>query len=832
MGLAGTTHLISAVYTVKGWSLYKSTVNKSGKITSQVYKKQVVEGNKVANMTKTITGNTQKMSTTFTKATGKTNDLMKALKRAAIVAPVWLALRAVMMKTIRTIADGNKAWGEWDRALIKSKAVIHTTTMSISNAYVRLQDEVEALSLKTGISLDKITNAFFRFGTLGTGFEESLAGMTASVNIALALGGNLEQVVRPLAFAYDLLGETMDATKTPMENMTELGSKMFAIWKINAFEIDGFSQALLNFLPTANAMNFTLDETTSLLAAMSSSAILAGRGGRLLRQSVLRLTANLGKLGSELGLAVNPELESSNEILLKVLGRIKELGESASVQKASKALTAIFGGARMGEAARGLISVYDLLEQNIDITTASGEVLDKQMKDYADRLKEVEDSLGRQMDISKNLDTQLGRVFLKGTFGGKEYAETLKLINKAKTGLLPVIENLAKATRDYFLDGKTGAHSYLEALLRIKKEQQEMKELQAFKLLEEDIDFYKSRPSTGRYTTPEPSKPYEEEAIVKSLTYENQIKLNLLKEGLEIVKLEAKGVSKSQIAYKKLTGEVRERVNQYNDLKDLENLGFKKLEEKQILLLLEQGEHEKILALTKEQIFTQDKTTELAKLTLDVEKEHTKEQAKKTLLLIKHATDLLKLEGATKSQIIEQTMAMNRQADIGQSELSLLKNKLALEAAINEEKIKQNKYSSESVKLYEIYQKYGARMATATQEFLGGKEFDFRSHFGKQLEKILQESFGGRLTQSKIPDWLPTTSMRLKEDTIPEISMQKLQLPAITTKVDKIVINVKQALSEALEEKGTSQSILDQLAEAIKTNPKIKEAIDERIENY
>ena len=824
MALEGTQHLITALYQVKGWNLYKTTVNKSGKIVSRVYKQQIVQGKQVANVTKTITDKTTKMSTTFTKATGKTNDLMKALRRAAIVAPVWLALRSIMMKTIRTITDGAKAWEEWDKALIKSKAVIHTTSMDISTAYIRLQDEVEKLSLRTGISLDKITNAFFRFGTLGIEFEESLAGMNAAVNISLALGGNLEQVVRPLAFAYDLLGDTMDQTIPVSERLEQLGSKMFAIWKINAFEIDGFSQALLNFLPTANAMNFSLDETVALLSAMSSSAILAGRGGRLLRQSVLRLSANLGILGTQLGLAVNPELESSNEILLKVLKRIKELGEAGTVQKAGAALTAIFGGARMGEAARGLISVYDLIEKNIDITTASGEVLDKQMKEYAERLKTVEDALNRQLEIGRNLSKQSGRVFLKGIFGGKEYAETIKKINEAKRGMLPIIESIAKATRDYFLSGESYGSSYLAMLQKINREKDRLG------ITPEEVTAgMKFRPELGRYTgewTEEEIEAFKkEEEVIKRIKYENQIKLNLLQEGLEISKLEAKGLSKSQIIYKGLTAEVKERVKQHNELIDLEKVGYEKLEEKQILLLLEGREYEKLLALGGERIFTQDKLNELMKDQIDYEAASFKEKQSAIKLLVAHEMNLAKIRGTVSSELIEMNIEMNKQLGIGQNSLSLLKNQLALEVAINKEKKAGTKISSETIKLYEIGQKYGYRIMQQISDYSKG----ISRYIGREAELVMKKEMAGKYAEREAYEAIKRGYfgvMEIQEEYLkpgyraptPDIArlQKRAELPKIPTVVPKV--DIKTAIQEikVILPEGSLDKMAENVGETVK----------------
>jgi len=788
--------------------------------------------------------------------TKHTNDFVKALKRAAVVAPVWLLLRAVMMKVIMTIKEGAKAWVEWDKALIKSKAVIHGASTDITVAYKTLQDATEQLSLKTGVSLDKITNAFFRFGTLGIKFEDSLAGMTASMNIALAMGGDLEQVAKPLAFAYKLLGDTLDQSISPAERMEQVGSKLFAIWKINAFEINEFSASLNNFLPTANTANFTLDETVTLLTALSSSAILGARGGRLLRQSVLRLVANLGILSSELGIAVNPQLESTNDILLKVLGRIKELGETGTVQKAGKALTAIFGGARMGEAARGLISVFDLIQENINITTASGEDLTKQVETYLDRLEEVENSLGRQAEIGKNLDTQIGRMFLKGIFGGEKFADTLKEINKLKLDISVIGEEVGVGLREFFTFGSASMEKWikqaeefaatlvkgvtgklpsgeLETLIKDLETKGkievpiEFNREQLIKDLKESLDKIKA----ARFLEEIPVKESENEVeIVKRISFENQIKLNLLQEGLKISKLETSGLSKTQIAQKQLNAEIKERVNQYNTLIDREKLGLKILEEKQILHLLETRQYNKILDLTEENIFNEGKVLELAKKQINVEKLLAKENKAKLDLLIKYKMNLLTLNGATKSQLAEARIALEQQVNIGQDELSIYSKKLELEKEITGEKLKQNRASGETVKLAKISRKYGTPLAAKFADILRG-ELPFSILFGKQ-KRIFKKAFSGRLEEAEArKEFIDKPSVHIQERGIPDRE-RIIKLPNIKTSIGNLKVEVKQILSTKSGNKKLSDQIVDAFIKALKDDERIKQAIDEKIEDY
>ena len=416
---------------IKSTESFKTVGNETKKIikTTAEFEKA---GKRVGVSWKQMGAQGQAYGGVLTKTTSKqqkfSDVLMKAGKRALLVAPIWMAIRSAMQFVIRTLSEGMKYWVEWDKALMKAKAVIHGVGGDITGAFQRLQSEVRELALATGESMAKITSAFYRFGTVGLDFETSIAGMRASVDLAMAMFGDADQIARVLAQAYRLLGDTIDSNISPMERLESIGAQLYAMWRTNAFEINEMMGALQQFLPTANTANFTLTETISLLASLQTGGLKGTRAGRLLRTSVNKLVGNLDELAGSLRIWVNPQLDSTFDVLMKVIGAVKELSAKGKLPVESmKAISTIFGGVRGAEPIKALVSLYDTLTRNLE--TAGGD-MSKLMALLRGRVDEVTDSVSRQSQIMGELRNQIGMTFLKGMFGGEDFVETLKNINE------------------------------------------------------------------------------------------------------------------------------------------------------------------------------------------------------------------------------------------------------------------------------------------------------------------------------------------------------------------------------------------------------------------
>jgi len=284
----------------------------SGKVIRTVQRQRLV-GNQWATGQERI----NKITHTSTKRMG---DFQRALRRVAIVVPMWMLFRTVLMGTLRTLTQGMKYWENFDKSMMKTKAVIHGITGDLNVVIKDLEERITSLSMETGISMDKISSAFYRFGTVGLSFEESWEGAIVSVKTAMAMMGDADKIARVLAIAYKLLGDTIDKSIPVNKRMESIGAKLYKLWRINAFEIDEFTGALERFIPTANTANFSLDQTVALLATLHSAGLKGTRAGRLLRSSIDKLVANLDKLAVTLKIGVDPMMENTFEVFMRVLG--------------------------------------------------------------------------------------------------------------------------------------------------------------------------------------------------------------------------------------------------------------------------------------------------------------------------------------------------------------------------------------------------------------------------------------------------------------------------------------------------------------------------------
>jgi len=244
---------------------------------------------------------------------------------------------------------------------------------------------------------------------------------------------------------------------------------------------------------------------------------------------------------------------------------------------------------------------------------------------------------------------------------------------------------------------------------------------------------------------------------------------------------------------------------------------------------------------------------------LKIREQINQESKKENELLIKSKLEILKLQGATSIQLIEQRRALEKAYGIDKNRLDAIKSELDLQKEITKEKEGQNKISSESINIFKIAQKYGRPTAQRAIDFLRG-DISVRNVRG-QLGEALNEFFSSVVESRKVFDYFNKgagVNLQIREKGIdlppvrpsreilydaerqtyvtgepkqaPEIqtALANLQLPKIETNID----NVKIELKSALKREDLSEQILNDLASALVDNPTIKEAIENIIEGY
>lgn len=700
----------------------------------------------------------KQIGTETEKVTDKSNDFIKAMRRALIVAPVWMAIRTAMMEVINTIKEGIKHWIDFDRAMIKVESTLYKLPGITKSTIGDLEKRIIDFSKETGIAGDKLAESFYKFSTVGISAEESFQGMVAATKLAVTTGADADKIANSLAMAYRLLGETIDSTLTPQQKMEQTAGNIFKLFQVNAGEANEFAQSLDNFVSVANVANISLDETIVLLSALTTAGLRQGKAGTLLKSSILNLVKNLGTLSSQLHIAVG-EGDSTFETLMRVLEALKQLqGTKGIPQETLKSLSEIFGGVRGSQAAAGLVSLLDEINSQIKDVGTNGA---KNAKLMNDRFSDVKNTLSIQTDIFNQHKKLLGQMFVQGIVGGEDFEKSLKNINELmpkvaesakflglelklvfdmlSAGLIPIVFALTKkyelqtkeaekqvnifkdiskslsknATAQEMINTLVAVESNklklpleyrkrLETLLKAAIQDQYALEIQTQKeaIVAKQIADERERTSTAL----DKISPTLDDNLAKEL------------ESLNYIMAENAGISELVIAHSKLDALLDKIVNNYNQLTDAEGKLLKPIDAANLKSLVLSKNFNKVAEILEPLKLKEEDINKLADGYIDISK------AQVGLLeqILDHELQISQIRGSSEKDLLDAEIQMKKML-YGEDAISnSLEYKLKTEKAITSEKLKQNKASSEALNLLKITQQYGSGIANEISKWLAG----------------------------------------------------------------------------------------------------------------
>lgn len=937
MAKTNTSHLISAIYSVKGWELYKQTINKSGKIVSQVYKTQVREGNKVVNMTRTLKKGNETLSKTMVNATNKQNDLTKALRRAAIVAPIWLALRSVMMKVLEAIKDIITTYKELDISMRKVMAVTNTNVEEQGKIYAELEQRAKAYFASTSRSIKEVTESMYQLGTAGRSNEEIMKGFEHVMNLAIGTFGEVTTSGRVVAGILNVFESSLKKVGGTSEQLRYISDLLASAWKNNQIELNELNTAMGYLSSIGSALDMTLQELVASSSVMSDALLRGGKGGRLLARSFVEIAKDSKKL-RDLGVIFDPykplnfynvmkqlhniyvksagsmgfvndlvdifgvrgvravlsvlqqwdkfnkELNRSPEEIKGTAEELKNLAEGSwwsLLQKrwhqTTMGIDRGTGRSSLKEMLAANISEEDKFRKQVSAISSSIELLGKEISITKDEAKSlwailewrggynIADNLKKAMGLTIDesvfdIEKESGMKALNRIAGQLKSIEGMGLSKHIRTASTEkfepsdmVMEGLMSRYNSYtknIITNVTEANKFMTDLVSKGKNAVDITE-EEWQQLAEIAGYDKSRlPILKRAVELRLEElKASNNAIISSSALGRIEKENLrvLKEGIKYETLRIKGYSEASVLIEQITNEVKrqnEIIGEYNrenlaDQKELITVGdiLSNNMEKLKASAIERADIEQMLKLSKQ--------TAIA---------FAEEEQNIVKTIIAHELDLLKIRGASNKQVAEQSLIYERQFYGENRTLELLSKKLEVEKEITKEKLGQVELSSETMKLYQIAQKYGLQTANVISRLVeSGFNNNLLSQYNKKYRNIAEEYFSTEVTNQKareffyermgrytsIPERTATKGSRSLADitrrannAVPNISLGDLQLPSIVTKIDKLEINIKQGIAETLKENKISQNILNALAEAIRNDSKIAKAIDERIEKY
>jgi hypothetical protein len=151
------------------------------------------------------------------------------------------------------------------------------------------------------------------------------------------------------------------------------------------------------------------------------------------------------KLAGSLGVKVNPELDNTFSILMKVLGQLNALqkvNDLKGLEAAKEALKDIFGGTRSAVPITSLASLYDVLKKNIALTP--------DVNKLNDSFTDTENVLGNVVARFHTANGEIGKAFINGIVGGENFNASLEKVVETLNKTIKVTENLGTGLNAVF----------------------------------------------------------------------------------------------------------------------------------------------------------------------------------------------------------------------------------------------------------------------------------------------------------------------------------------------------------------------------------------------
>jgi len=218
-----------------------------------------------------INKNLKEMGIIAPKTSSGVNDLTKALRRAAIVAPVWMALRAAMQSVMSLIRDQVKFLIDLESAMARIKIVGKGTEEEFTN----LKNSLVALSFAYGTASSKALDAAVIFAQQGKSVSETIALTQQAMLASIVLGKDIKTVTEDMTAAMNSYGISS-------RNSLSIIDKWIGVEKEFAVTSRDLADATKVTGATAKQVGVTIDEllgdVTAVIEVTRKSGSEAARG--------------------------------------------------------------------------------------------------------------------------------------------------------------------------------------------------------------------------------------------------------------------------------------------------------------------------------------------------------------------------------------------------------------------------------------------------------------------------------------------------------------------------------------------------------------------------
>lgn len=894
-------HLINIVYESIGSAKVISEADKVTERLTQIKKIYATtpEGGKAL---KEIQETFKPMAKDTAKASQKMGDFEKAIRRVAIVAPVWTIFRNAMMSTFKLLGEQVQFLKELETAMARIRIVGKGT----EEQYDSLRITLINLATTYGSLSKEVADAAVLFAQQGRNVEEIIKLTQASVLGAKVLGTDVRSVADDLTSAIEGFNIGVSSSISIIDKWINV-EKNFAVTSKDLADATKTAGATANQLGVS--MSEFLGDVTAIVETTRKSGSAAANAlqfiyarvystGRKTIEQIAKIPFFLDEQGKAT-FELTGEYRNLSDILTDLAFKWdtltkKEKLDIAQVVASKRQMTAFLAlmqnyrtsiEARIKalDSAGAAQQAFNIIEETTEVkikklnatwnqmtasiadTSTWKAVLDVMSIGLKNLISDINPLFSLHMafddareSVNRHIATQQGMIEqFKELLTLRErlasapqenplVVEQLTEVNKIIDELIKKSPSL-KGTNIFAslnLSNLKGARTELDNFVnQLKKEEIKIQTELEFNFKRKDLEIQLAD-------------------AVKNISNEKVLNITLNSLSNELVNLEEnknKAIEKRLDDYEKeqtllkirkqieaealdlseqLTDADEERIKINSTLNELRESGkFTTLE----LINAE-------IELVKQSSFLYEGRKKLLQVA-ELEAKKRTEALGIINTLLKHELDLAQLRGATDKDLLE------LEVKLGTISKNSLDYRLRMEKLLTQERLKQFEISDDALKIYKVYQQYGLRIAEEIGKFnTGMMNFD---QLSRKAQDVWKEMFPERAEAQKVMEFfgltrdfrklpfgerstlggggqipIPETVSIAQVRNLEKLIRDTLGKTSISTEIQQLIVQISEQVTgtESVEER--VKQITEDLAEKIRTNPDIKQAIQEQIESY
>jgi len=363
-------------------------------------------------------------------------DWGDVIKKAFIVAPVWMMTRAVIQEATKFIQEGIQYYFDTEKAILNVTTSLQQMGQTGASTISDLTSKFTALSAETGNSVANIANIYAEVNRILGNTEKSFLATNAAVMLSEATGADAAKVAESVAFMYKLQGDSLKGATTDAQKFEEISALLYATQAKTPGGLEKLTADLKNFSSTMNLTDFGIENSIRLFGALGSSGIT---NSTVLRTGLMKVMTNIDEISKMLGLDL-PKNTTSAQAFTAVLEKL------SSAMKPGQLNSNVFAVIKdiFGTGARGAGQVATLAKdiQSVQEALSGKGASEKDRYLYKKQLEDVTNTAQHQVEIFGNLKKQVGETFISALVGGKDFAEAMKMVNESSIGVENTLYNI------------------------------------------------------------------------------------------------------------------------------------------------------------------------------------------------------------------------------------------------------------------------------------------------------------------------------------------------------------------------------------------------------